>query len=113
MARQSTSITSLPRSPEDDQRARMIKYSVMMAIRVVCIGLCLVVPGWWLLVCVLGAVFLPYVAVLIANATDTRGIKVERPESTPRMIETPNNESASNESPKNQDEDGSEEVRPL
>lgn len=67
MAKQQ-SITSLPRSPEDDRRSRMIKYSVTMAIRVVCIGLCLVVPGWWLLVCAIGAVALPYIAVVLANS---------------------------------------------
>lgn len=86
MARQSNTITTLPRSPEDDRRARMIKYSVMMFIRVVCIGLCLVVQGWWLLICVLGAVFLPYVAVILANAVDSRVTNVERPVSAPLMI---------------------------
>lgn len=87
MARHPSTITTLPRSPEEEQHSRMIKYSVMMAIRIVCIGLCLVVPGWWLLACVLGAVFLPYVAVLIANAADTRSSTVERPEARPPMVE--------------------------
>lgn len=86
MSRQSNTITTLPRSPEDDRRARMIKYSVMMLIRAVCIGLCLVVQGWWLLICVLGAVFLPYVAVILANAVDSRVTNVERPISVPLMI---------------------------
>jgi hypothetical protein len=45
----------------------MIKYTVAMSIRVVCIALCLVVPGWWLLLPAAGAVFLPYFAVVIAN----------------------------------------------
>ncbi len=89
MAKQSTSITSLPRSPEDDRRARMVKYSVTMLIRIVCIGLCLVVQGWWLVVFVFGAVFLPYIAVILANAVDARYTNVERPETTPRMIEAP------------------------
>ncbi len=75
MAKQQ-SITSLPRSPEDDRRSRMIKYSVTMGIRVVCIGLCLFVPGWWLLVCAIGAIALPYIAVVLANS-------VTRPASTP------------------------------
>lgn len=86
MARKSPSITSLPRSPEEDRRARMIKYSVTMIIRMVCIGLCLVVQGWWLLVVAAGAVFLPYVAVILANAVDARFATVERPDTTPRMI---------------------------
>jgi hypothetical protein len=67
MAKQQ-SITSLPRSPEDDRRSRMIKYSVTMAIRVVCIALCLVVQGWWVLVFAIGAVALPYIAVVLANS---------------------------------------------
>lgn len=75
MAKQQ-SITSLPRSPEDDRRSRMIKYSVTMAIRVVCIGLCIVVPGWWVLVFAIGAVALPYIAVVLANG-------VIRPSTTP------------------------------
>jgi len=62
------SITTLPRSPEDDRHSRMLKYSVMMAIRVVCIALCLFVQGWWLLVCAVGAIALPYVAVVVANS---------------------------------------------
>lgn len=97
MAKQSSTITTLPRSPEDEQHSRMIKYSIMMGIRIVCIGLCLVVPGWWLLVCVLGAVFLPYVAVLIANAADTRGSRVESPENEPRMIEAGRNDDDASE----------------
>lgn len=45
----------------------MLKYSLAMGIRVVCIGLCLVTPGWWLIIPAAGAVFLPYFAVVIAN----------------------------------------------
>lgn len=66
MAKQQ-SITSLPRSPRDDRRDRMLKYSITMGIRLVCIVLCLFVQGWWLLVCAIGAVVLPYIAVVLAN----------------------------------------------
>ena len=89
MARQSPTITTLPRSPEDDRRARMIKYSITMGIRIVCIALCLVVNGWWLLVCAAGAIFLPYIAVVLANVVDSRATTVERPESSPLMIAAP------------------------
>ncbi|MEC5149649.1 DUF3099 domain-containing protein [Cryobacterium sp. GrIS_2_6] len=61
------SITSLPPSPEAERRARMIKYSVTMGIRMVCIILMLFVHGWWLLVCAAGAILLPYFAVIVAN----------------------------------------------
>jgi len=61
------SITSLPPSPEAERRARMIKYSIAMGIRMVCILLMLFVHGWWLLVCAVGAIVLPYFAVVAAN----------------------------------------------
>ena len=58
----------------------MIKYSITMGIRVVCIVLMLFVQGWWLLVCALGAILLPYIAVVIANVhSDPRGATVYRP----------------------------------
>lgn len=79
MAKQPNSITSLPRSPDDDRRARMIKYSVTMGIRLVCVFLCIFVRGWWLLLCAAGAVILPYIAVVLANVVDTRTARVERP----------------------------------
>lgn len=79
MAKQSTTITSLPRSPEEDRRARMIRYSITMGIRLVCVILCMFVRGWWLALCAAGAVFLPYIAVVLANVVDSRGSTVERP----------------------------------
>ena len=66
MAKQQ-SITSLPRSPDDDRRDRMLKYSITMGIRWSASSLCLFVQGWWLLVCAIGAVVLPYIAVVLAN----------------------------------------------
>ena len=89
MARQSTTITTLPRSPEDDRHARMVRYSITMGIRLVCIALCLVVHGWWLLLCAAGAVFLPYIAVILANVVVSKTGTVERPEVAPRMIAAP------------------------
>lgn len=57
----------------------MIKYLITMTIRLICIALCLVVQGWWLLLCAAGAIFLPYVAVVLANAVDSTGSTLERP----------------------------------
>jgi len=65
-------ITDLPPSPEDEQRSRIRRYALTMGIRMVCIVACLFVSGWWLLIPALGAVFLPYVAVVVANATSRR-----------------------------------------
>lgn len=79
MAKQSSTITSLPRSPDEDRHSRMIKYSITMGIRLVCVILCIFVRGWWLLLCAAGAVFLPYIAVVLANVVDSRGSVVERP----------------------------------
>lgn len=74
------SITSLPLSPEAERRNRMIKYSITMGIRVVCILLMLFVQGWWLVVCAIGAIVLPYIAVVIANVhADPSGSQVMRP----------------------------------
>lgn len=78
MAKQQ-SITSLPRSPGDDRRDRMVKYSVTMGIRMVCVVLCFFVQGWWLLVFAAGAVLLPYVAVVLANVSWTPPTTVARP----------------------------------
>jgi hypothetical protein len=61
------SITTLPPSPEAERRSRMIKYTIAMSIRVACIFAMLFVEGWWLAVCAVGAIFLPYVAVVLAN----------------------------------------------
>lgn len=67
------SITSLPRSPQDDRRSRMLQYSLAMGIRTVCIVLCIFVRGWWLLLPAIGAIVLPYIAVVLANAAGSRG----------------------------------------
>ncbi|GAB2970844.1 DUF3099 domain-containing protein [Frigoribacterium salinisoli] len=73
-------ITSLPPSPTDDRHSRMVKYVVAMGIRVVCIVLCFVVPlGWWTLLPILGAVLIPYYAVVLANVGHEQGGAVESP----------------------------------
>ena len=58
----------------------MIKYSVAMGIRVLCIIAILFVPGYWAIIPAIGAVFLPYFAVVIANVgSDPRQATVQRP----------------------------------
>lgn len=64
---QQQSITTLPPSPEAERRARMIKYSIAMSIRVLCVIGLLFARGWWLAVFAAGAIFLPYFAVVLAN----------------------------------------------
>ncbi|MGV3713398.1 DUF3099 domain-containing protein [Pseudolysinimonas sp.] len=73
------SLTDLPPSPADEQGARMRRYAITMGIRTLCVVAMLFTPGWWLLVPALGAVFLPYVAVVFANAVTRRRGAIESP----------------------------------
>lgn len=83
------SITSLPRSPQDDRRARMIKYSLAMGIRMLCILSLLFVHGWWLVVMAIGAIVLPYIAVVLANVGARPGIGAEAPSGREIMVRDP------------------------
>ncbi len=67
-----TAITDLPSSPEAERRGRMIRYTIAMGIRMVCIALVIVVPDWWRLAPAIGAIVLPYFAVIIANNASRR-----------------------------------------
>jgi hypothetical protein len=78
--KQQQSITSLPPSPDADRHSRMLKYGIMMGIRVICLFVVFLVHGWWIVIPALGAVFLPYFAVVIANVGSSRyEAEVERP----------------------------------
>ncbi len=66
------SITSAPEPLAADQARRARRYLVQMGIRVVCfvgaVALWNHVPLWFSLLLIIGAVVLPYVAVLFVNA---------------------------------------------
>ena len=62
------SITGAQPGHSVDMHQRMVRYAVAMGIRMVCILLLFVLDGWFKLLAVAGAVFLPWVAVVIANA---------------------------------------------
>lgn len=66
------SITSAPEPLGADQARRARRYLIQMGIRVVCFVVAVLtwshVPLWVSLVLILGAVVLPYIAVLFANA---------------------------------------------
>lgn len=64
------SITDAAAAHSEDMRQRMIKYALAMGIRMVCLILIFVVDGWFKLLMVAGAVFLPWIAVVIANGSD-------------------------------------------
>jgi hypothetical protein len=72
-----------------------MKYAITMSIRMICLVLMLFVQGWWLLVVGIGAVFLPYVAVVLANAGGViAGGEVRRPSAlVPLAVSTRHEES--------------------
>jgi hypothetical protein len=61
-------ITEAQRGLSQEQTGRTRRYLVSMGIRTACVLAAIVVPGWprWILLA--GAVVLPYVAVVMANA---------------------------------------------
>jgi hypothetical protein len=67
-------ITLARRPHSDDLDQRVFRYLVSMAIRTACVVLVIVVhhPVRWVFAA--GAVVLPYIAVLLANATDRRTV---------------------------------------
>lgn len=75
-------VTSAPNSPAVERRHREVRYAITMGIRMVCFLLIIVVPGWWKAVMLAGAVILPAIAVIAANAVDRRA---EQP--TPRAAD--------------------------
>jgi hypothetical protein len=78
MKQSRASITSLPLSPDEERKKRMIEYSIMMGIRVLCVFVCFGMAlvglgGWWIIIPAAGAVFLPYFAVVVGNAARSGG----------------------------------------
>jgi fatty acid desaturase len=77
--KQTQSITSIGVSPEDERKSRMLRYTLAMTIRVICIVLAMVVQGWLMWVFFAGAILLPYFAVVIANGIGTGHHKKDLP----------------------------------
>jgi len=84
------SATSLPKAPRESADGRFAKYMLMMGIRIGCfLAMALITPyGWYTFVFAAGAIFLPYVAVIVANvgedAAETTAINPERAIEAPR-----------------------------
>ncbi|MCU1405600.1 MAG: hypothetical protein JWQ43_1903 [Glaciihabitans sp.] len=80
------SITSLPPSPDDERHSRVVKYTIAMSVRLLCVILCFFLHGWFLLAAVIGALVLPYIAVVAANTVSSKGIgNVVRPGAVVRV----------------------------
>jgi hypothetical protein len=72
-------ITDAPRSPEQELRAREIRYVLMMLLRAACVVVAAILVAtrppvlWlWLSLCLAGGVFLPMIAVMLANDAPVR-----------------------------------------
>ena len=78
MTPETQSLTSLPVSPNEERKTRLGQYLVAMGLRLVCLFLCFVAPGWWILLPVVGVVVLPLIAVGLANVVNSRSSKSVR-----------------------------------
>jgi Flp pilus assembly protein TadB len=62
------SISNVGESLSKDQSARQRRYFISMMIRTFCFILAVVLPSPWRWIALIGAVTLPYIAVIAANA---------------------------------------------
>lgn len=80
------SVTGIGQNPEEERKKRMIKYTVAMTVRVICLILGMVVQGWLMWVFFAAAIFLPYIAVVLANdvrhEAETKATPVTAPKLT-------------------------------
>lgn len=68
MAPEVYTITATNRALSSEQSGRTKRYLISMGIRTACVLAAIVVPGWPKWIFIAGAVVLPYLAVVIANA---------------------------------------------
>jgi hypothetical protein len=62
------SVTSAQPGRSEDLDSRIAKYAWMMSIRILCFVLAVLTPSPWRWMFVVGAIALPYFAVVLANA---------------------------------------------
>ena len=60
-------VTSIGEAPDQERRRRMVIYTISMSTRFICVALVVFTSGIWQWVFGIGAVFLPYFAVVVAN----------------------------------------------
>ncbi len=80
---QPQSLTNLPASPSEERHSRAVRYTVTMSVRTICLIACILSRDNLVLVAIfgLGAIVLPYVAVVFANvgAKPVRQTSIVRP----------------------------------
>ena len=69
------SVTSLDLSPEQERKQRMVRYTIAMSIRTLCIILGVISTGVLMWAFFALAIFLPYFAVVLANAQGGKSSK--------------------------------------
>ncbi|MBC9935383.1 MULTISPECIES: DUF3099 domain-containing protein [unclassified Leucobacter] len=65
-------VTSVGETPAEERSRRMRSYYVAMSLRLLCVASLAFVRGWWIIIPALGAILLPYFAVMIGNAIGSR-----------------------------------------
>ena len=68
------SVTSAQPGRSEDLESRIFRYAWMMSLRVVCFVAAVITPSPWRWILLVGAVFLPSVAVVLANARRTKAV---------------------------------------
>ena len=73
------SVTSAQPGRSEDLDSRIVRYAWMMSIRIACFVLAVLTPSPWRWVFLVGAVLLPSVAVVLANARKTTKVAAADP----------------------------------
>jgi predicted tellurium resistance membrane protein TerC len=60
-------VTSVGEAPDHERRRRMVIYTISMTTRFACVALVVYTTGIWQWIFGIGAIFLPYFAVIVAN----------------------------------------------
>jgi Flp pilus assembly protein TadB len=68
------SVTSAQPGRSEDLESRIFRYAWMMSLRVVCFVAAVITPSPWRWILLVGAVLLPSVAVVLANARRTKAV---------------------------------------
>jgi len=73
------SVTSAQPGRSEDLDSRIVRYAWMMSLRIVCFVLAVITPSPWRWMFIVAAVFLPYIAVVLANTQRTTQVSSAAP----------------------------------